>query len=200
MGLEVASFVNGLVATNPLGADQKAQGDDHIRLIKAVLVATFPNLNAAVTPTPAVLNAIQTAANVTSGTFADARIAASNVTQHQAALALTTAQITSGTFADARIAASNVTQHQAALELTTAQITSGTFADARIAASNVAQHQAALAISAAQVTSGTLAVARGGTGQTTELAFTRRVTLNWTIQSDPGGTPSGTAGDVFAYY
>lgn len=57
---------------------------------------------------------VHAAADVTSGTFADARIAASNVTQHQAALALAASQVTSGTFADARIAASNVTQHQAA--------------------------------------------------------------------------------------
>lgn len=54
--------------------------------------------------------------------------------------------------------------------------------------------------SAGDITSGTLVVGRGGTGQTSELGYTRRVTLNWTIQSDPGGTPSGTAGDVFAYY
>lgn len=54
--------------------------------------------------------------------------------------------------------------------------------------------------SAADITSGTLAVARGGTGQTTQLGITREVTKAWTIQADPGGTPAGTAGDVFAYY
>lgn len=88
---------------------------------------------------------------ITSGTFANARIAQSNVTQHQAALALATSQITSGTFADARIAASNVTQHQGSLALATSQITSGTFADARIAQSNVTQHQAALSITESQI-------------------------------------------------
>jgi hypothetical protein len=57
MGLESATFLSGLVATNPIGAtDPKSQGDDHIRLIKSVLLATFPNLNAAVTATPAQLN------------------------------------------------------------------------------------------------------------------------------------------------
>lgn len=55
------------------------------------------------------------AADVVSGTFADARIAASNVTQHQAALALAASQTTSGTFANARISQSSVTQHQAAI-------------------------------------------------------------------------------------
>ncbi len=51
------------------------------------------------------------AGDVTSGTFADARIPS-----------LATSKITSGTFADARIAESNVTQHQAALSVTESQI------------------------------------------------------------------------------
>jgi hypothetical protein len=58
---------------------------------------------------------------ITSGTFADARIAASNVTQHQASLALAASQTTSGAFADARIPS-----------LATSKITSGTFAIARM--------------------------------------------------------------------
>lgn len=47
MGLEVATFVADLVASNPLGSDSKAQGDDHIRLVKAALQATFPGANRA---------------------------------------------------------------------------------------------------------------------------------------------------------
>lgn len=43
MGLEVASFINDLVSANPPGGDGKSQGDDHLRLIKSVLKATFPN-------------------------------------------------------------------------------------------------------------------------------------------------------------
>lgn len=43
MGLEVASFINDLNVANPVGGtDQKNQGDDHLRLIKATLKATFP--------------------------------------------------------------------------------------------------------------------------------------------------------------
>lgn len=57
--------------------------------------------------------------------------------------ALPTSKITSGTFDDARIAASNVTQHQASLSIGASQVGSGTFADARIAASNVTQHAVA---------------------------------------------------------
>lgn len=62
------------------------------------------------------------AATKLTGTLNDATVAESNVTQHQAALALDAAQITTGTFADARIAESNVTQHQAALSITESQI------------------------------------------------------------------------------
>ena len=47
MGLEVATYITTLNAANPTGADAVAQGDDHIRLLKAVLLATFPTLNAA---------------------------------------------------------------------------------------------------------------------------------------------------------
>lgn len=43
MGLEAATYLNQLVNSNPLAADKKNQGDDHLRLIKAVLQNTFPN-------------------------------------------------------------------------------------------------------------------------------------------------------------
>ncbi len=42
MGLESATYIDNLVATNPTSGDLKSQGDDHIRLVKAVLQATFP--------------------------------------------------------------------------------------------------------------------------------------------------------------
>src|SRR3972149_2277672 len=44
MGLEAATFLEDFVTTNPPGGDQKAQGDDHLRLIKVVLKNTFPGL------------------------------------------------------------------------------------------------------------------------------------------------------------
>ena len=43
MPLEKGTFITDLVATNPEGTDPASQGDDHLRLIKAVLQATFPN-------------------------------------------------------------------------------------------------------------------------------------------------------------
>jgi hypothetical protein len=59
MGLEAATFIHQLNAANPVGAsDPKGQGDDHLRMIKACLQATFPNIAGAVTPTHTQLNAV----------------------------------------------------------------------------------------------------------------------------------------------
>lgn len=43
MGLEAGTYILDLVASNPIGGDQKQQGDDHLRLIKNVLRNTFPD-------------------------------------------------------------------------------------------------------------------------------------------------------------
>ena len=107
-------------------------------------------------PSVAVLGSETIAASqVTSGTFANARISQGSVTQHAAAvgalLSLAASQITSGTFANARIASGNVTQHQAALALSATQLTTGTLSNARVAVGNVTQHQASLAIDESQV-------------------------------------------------
>lgn len=58
MGLEAASFISGLDSANPTATDPKSQGDDHLRLIKAVLKATLPNANAAINPTPTEFNTL----------------------------------------------------------------------------------------------------------------------------------------------
>lgn len=42
MGLETATYISELVTSNPVASDNKSQGDDHLRLIKAALQATFP--------------------------------------------------------------------------------------------------------------------------------------------------------------
>ena len=56
MGLETATYINGLVDTNPTSSDNANQGDNHLRLIKATLKATFPNITGAVTATHTQLN------------------------------------------------------------------------------------------------------------------------------------------------
>lgn len=61
MGLEAATYINQLNAANPVGAaDPKAQGDDHLRLIKSTLQASFPGITGAMTRTQAQLNLIGT--------------------------------------------------------------------------------------------------------------------------------------------
>lgn len=55
-GLETGTYISDLVATNPTATDQRSQGDDHIRLIKSTLQATFPNITGAVTPTHTQIN------------------------------------------------------------------------------------------------------------------------------------------------
>lgn len=43
MALESATVIDELVATNPTAGDPVSQGDDHIRLIKSVLLASLVN-------------------------------------------------------------------------------------------------------------------------------------------------------------
>ena len=56
MALETSTFINGLVATNPVSTDPLAQADDHLRLIKSTITATFPAITGAVTSTHTELN------------------------------------------------------------------------------------------------------------------------------------------------
>ena len=56
MALETATYIDGLVATNPVATDGLAQADDHMRLIKSTIKATFPSLTGAVTATQDELN------------------------------------------------------------------------------------------------------------------------------------------------
>ena len=72
--LETATYIDGLVATNPTSVDSLAQADDHLRLTKATIKATFPNVTGAITSTHTELNALtgftgtSTNLNVLSGT------------------------------------------------------------------------------------------------------------------------------------
>jgi len=61
MGVETATFISQLSATNPLATDPISEGDDQIRLVKEVLQAQFTTLGAAaVTTTAAELNILDT--------------------------------------------------------------------------------------------------------------------------------------------
>lgn len=58
MALETATYISGLVNTNPVANDPKSEGDNHIRLLKATLLNTFPAITGAVTATHTELNII----------------------------------------------------------------------------------------------------------------------------------------------
>jgi hypothetical protein len=99
------------------------------------------------------------ASKITSGTFADARLSSSSVTQHVDLTALSADNLTSGTVPSARLSlsASDVP------DLATSKITSGTFADARLSSSSVTQHVDLSNLNADNLTSGTVPNARYGT-------------------------------------
>lgn len=56
MGLETGTYIDSLVATNPVATDPVHQGDDHLRLIKSAVKASFPNITGAATATHTELN------------------------------------------------------------------------------------------------------------------------------------------------
>jgi hypothetical protein len=56
MAIESAQYISQLVAANPLSTDAVSQADDHLRMLKSVLLSTFPNLDSPVTATPKQLN------------------------------------------------------------------------------------------------------------------------------------------------
>lgn len=64
MGLETATYIHELNTSNPVGGDLISAGDDHIRLLKSTIKATFPNISGAVTATHTELSRV---AGVTGG-------------------------------------------------------------------------------------------------------------------------------------
>lgn len=58
MALESGTYIDDLVATNPAATDALSAADDHIRLIKSTIKATFPNITGPVTGTQLELNLI----------------------------------------------------------------------------------------------------------------------------------------------
>ena len=69
MALETAVYINELNSANPQSTDSVAQADDHIRLTKAAIKNTFPNVTGAVTVTQAQINDVVNKAPIASPTF-----------------------------------------------------------------------------------------------------------------------------------
>ena len=58
MGLEAATHITDLNSANPASGDPPTQGDDHLRLIKSVLLTDFAGISGAVTSTHTELNVL----------------------------------------------------------------------------------------------------------------------------------------------
>jgi len=56
MALETGTYINSLNAANPAATDALSQADEHLRLLKSTVKATFPNVTGVVTATQADLN------------------------------------------------------------------------------------------------------------------------------------------------
>jgi len=148
MGLETATFISGLVATNPVGAtDPKSAGDDHLRLIKATILATFAAITGAVTATHTQLNYLASATGTTgtassnvvfsasptlTGTVTAGTINASSLGTSP----LNASNLSSGTVPDARFPATLPAVSGANLTSLPAGNLTGSIADARLS-SNV---------------------------------------------------------------
>ena len=114
---------------------------------------------------------------ITSGTFDDARLSSSSVTQHVDLSNLNASNLTSGSVPSARLSlgasdipnlsANKITSDSLGADripdLPTSKITSGTFDDARLSSSSVTQHVDLSNLSASNLTSGTIPNARYGT-------------------------------------
>jgi hypothetical protein len=78
MTIESATYISDLNASFPAAGDLKSEGDDHLRLLKSTVKATFPNVAGAVSATHTQLSFVT---GVTSAiqTQLDAKAAASSV-------------------------------------------------------------------------------------------------------------------------
>lgn len=72
MGLETGTYISDLNSSNPVAGDPVNEGDDHLRLIKSTVKATFPSVTGAVTSTHTELNLLDgVTANTTELNYLD---------------------------------------------------------------------------------------------------------------------------------
>lgn len=116
MGLEVATYISGLNASNPVNAtDGVNAGDDHLRLIKSTLLNSFPNITGAMNASHTELNHLVGITGKT-GTGNVALSASPTFTGTITAAAITASGIISGIGSGLTgIAEAQITQHEAAI-------------------------------------------------------------------------------------
>lgn len=89
MALETGTYIDSLNAANPVATDGLAQADDHLRLIKSTIKASFPSITGAVNATHTEINAVadgSTAATSTTLVDADRIVVNDDGTMKQVAL------------------------------------------------------------------------------------------------------------------
>jgi len=74
MALESATYISDLNAANPAATDGLAQADDHFRLIKGAVKATFPNVTGAISATHTALDAAATFAGAITASVAEINV------------------------------------------------------------------------------------------------------------------------------
>jgi microcystin-dependent protein len=89
MALESGTYISDLNASNPVSTDALSAADDHLRLIKSTVKATFPSVSGAITATHTEINAVadgDTAATATTLVDADRFIMNDDGTMKQVAI------------------------------------------------------------------------------------------------------------------
>ena len=72
MALETGTYIDSLVATNPVATDAIGQADDHMRLIKSTILNTFPAVTGVINSTHTELNIVDGDTAATATTLVDA--------------------------------------------------------------------------------------------------------------------------------
>ena len=101
MTVESASYISGFNASYPASSDQKSEGDNHLRLIKSVLLASFPNVAGAVTVSHSDLNTVTLKANIASPAFTGTPTAPTATLGDNTTQIATTAFVTATAFSSA---------------------------------------------------------------------------------------------------
>ena len=133
MALESGTYINSLNAANPVSTDGLAQADDHLRLIKSTIKASFPNISGAMNATHTELNTVAdggTAATSTTLVDADRVVVNDDGTMVQVAMSDVTTYINAGmTLRDDVVTTSSIADNA----VVTASITDGAVTAAKLA-------------------------------------------------------------------